>query len=113
MTKRERDLRRFLIGHFVLFMLLIVAYVVFLFGCSAPRVVQCDKCGEFAGVIGGNLPGQGSRCPCGGCVKTVRKLSHKEWAQAKERGYVTLQDGEAVGPASWTPNYDQAEEPNP
>jgi len=76
-------------------------------GCD-PRVVQCGKCGESGGVIGGLLPGQGSKCPCGGRIKKVRDLTREDWQRAKERGYVTLQDGKPVDPG-WTPNYDQAE----
>ena len=93
--------------------LLLALVVVSLLFCSIcgcdPRVVQCDKCGEFAGVRGGLLSGQGSRCPCGGRVSKVRGLTGAEWQTAKERGSVTLSDGESVEQI-WTPNYDQTEE---
>lgn len=62
-------------------------------GCC-PRVVQCDKCGEGGGMINGPLPDQ--KCPCGGRIHSVRKLSHADWAEARLRGYVTLEDGEPV-----------------
>ena len=64
-------------------------------GCD-PRVMQCKKCGEFEGVIGGLLPGQGSRCGCGGRVVKVRDLTRSEWRDVKKRGYVTLNDGTPV-----------------
>jgi hypothetical protein len=91
-----------------LFVALIVVSMLLLSGGGCdPRVVQCDKCGEAGGVIGGLLPGQGSRCPCGGRVHKVRDLSRADWQEAKKRGYVTLDDGEPVK-QGWTPNYDQA-----
>ncbi len=59
-------------------------------GCMTnPRVVKCTKCGEVQGRIGGNLPGQGSRCTCGGYWHVVRYMTHEEWEEAEERGYVT------------------------
>jgi len=76
-------------------------------GCD-PRVVQCGKCKAFGGVSGGLFPGQGSQCPCGGQINKVRDLTREDWQRVKERGYVTLEDGEPVDPV-WTPNYDRTE----
>lgn len=73
--------------------LLILSCLVF--GCD-PRVVQCDSCGQFKGVRGGQLPGQGSVCACGGWIHKVRDLTYEDWQKAKERGAVTLSDGDAV-----------------
>jgi len=77
-------------------------------GCGTPlgdpRVMQCQKCGEYQCVCGGLFPGQGSRCPCGGRVVKVRDLSWDDYKRVKERGYVTLSDGEPVA-SGWTPNY--------
>ncbi len=75
-------------------------------GCD-PRVVQCNKCGEFAGVRGGLLPGQGSRCSCGGRIYKVRDLTGDEWQEAKKRGSVILSDGTPVEQV-WSPNYNQS-----
>ena len=66
-------------------------------GCRNPRVVRCNSCGHIDGVRGGLLPGQGSRCSCGGRIYTVRKLTDEDWEKARARGYVTLEDGEPTG----------------
>jgi len=64
-------------------------------GCN-PRVMKCGSCGDAHGVIGGNLPLQGTKCDCGGRCRVTRRLTMEEWRQAKKRGYVTEQDGRPV-----------------
>ncbi len=70
----------------------VAVMVLALPGCVTdrdPRVVKCDSCGKVEGRIGGLLPGQGSRCPCGGRIRVIRHMTQEEWEEAEERGYVT------------------------
>lgn len=63
-------------------------------GCNLdPRVVQCQKCKEVNGIVGGLLLMQGTICPCGGTIVVKRKLTSKEWEECKKKGFVTLNDG--------------------
>jgi len=82
-------------------LLLWLVLLLFLPGCSGcllyPRVMQCRRCGDTYGMVGGLLPGDGSRCDCGGTYRVVRTMTQKEWREAKRRGFVTLQDGEPTG----------------
>lgn len=57
-------------------------------GCN-PRVIQCSRCGNTLGIRGGLLPGQNSRCgECGGRMRLKRRLTQREWNEARERGTV-------------------------
>jgi len=70
------------------FYVMLLSITLLIIGCTHPRIVECQSCGKTHGVIGGLLPGQGSRCSCGGNVKVVKHLTYEEWDEAKERGYV-------------------------
>jgi hypothetical protein len=104
MMMEEKPKASKLMGCLLLMVGIIILAVCAFNGMSDPRVIQCRDCGAIAGMIRG-LPGQ-SKCQlCDGWenqkgwgdnMVKVRDLTWKEWNAAKERGYVTLQDGTPV-----------------
>lgn len=67
--------------------ILLILIAISLCGCN-PRVMKCGSCGNTYGVRGALLPGQGTKCECGGTYHVIKELTNKEWQEAQERGYV-------------------------